>query len=97
MDKNSVAYKRKNAFCPKCGQYYATTFGILDKDDNLKLDDPGDFNMCFPVFNGNLDLTRSGACLAAYIRGSGKPFNCANCETRIKYDSANLELIISAD
>ncbi len=92
MDMN---YKRKNAFCPNCNLYYATTFGILDKDDNLKLDDPGDFNMCFPVFNGNLNLTKSGSMVAAYIRGSGKTFNCPKCDARIKYDLANLELVRS--
>ena len=95
IDKNSISYKRKNANCPNCGQYYATTFGILDKNDNLRLDDPGDFNMCFPVFNGILNLAKSGAYIAAYIRGSGKTFNCSNCDARIKYDCANLELVLS--
>ena len=95
MDKNSIEYKRKNAYCPNCNQYYATTFGILDKQDNLRLDDPGDFNMCFPVFNGLLDLAKSGSMVAAYIRGSGKVFNCSKCDARIKYDLEKLELVKS--
>ena len=91
----NVAYKRKNAYCPNCNQYFATTFGILDSKDNLTLDDPGDFNMCFPVFDGTLNLTSSGAMVAAYIRGSGKPFNCPKCDANIKYDQVNLELIMA--
>ena len=95
MDKKSIDYKRKNAFCPNCKLYYATTFGILDKNDNIRLDDPGDFNMCFPVFNGKLDLTKSGCLVAAYIRGSGKTFECSKCNSRIRYDLEKLELVDS--
>ena len=95
MDKNSIEFKRKNAYCPKCNLYYATTFGILDNQDNLELNDPGDFNMCFPTKDGVLDLTKSGSMVAAYIRGSGKTFNCPKCNARIKYDQAKLELVES--